>query len=284
MTINTEMSYGSDYHYLPVTSLESGVGEALLPDIFRLTVQIVNVCFIGHADRDAWVLVDAGMPRSAQAIIKAAEKRFGAYNRPQGIVLTHGHFDHVGALIELLEYWDVPVYAHPLELPFLTGKKAYETSDPSVEGGLVAKMSFFFPIEPINLGQNVIPLPDDETIPVLPSWRWLHTPGHTPGHISLFRESDRVLIAGDAFVTVKQESLYKVFTQELEISGPPRYLTPDWQTSWDSVKRIEKLAPSMAITGHGLPMHGDMLRENLQLLAEDFERIAIPDYGKYVPY
>lgn len=285
MDMDMPMTYGSDYHYLPVTSIESGTGEEVLPDLFRQTIQIVNVCFVGHAGADDWVLVDAGMPRSADAIIEAAEKRFGVNNAPQGIVLTHGHFDHVGALIELVDYWNVPVYAHVEELPFLTGKQAYVTADPSVEGGLVAKMSFFFPVEPINLGTHVLqPLPDDGAIPIMPGWRWVHTPGHTLGHVSLFRESDRALIAGDAFVTVKQESLYKVLMQELEISGPPRYLTPDWQASWESVKTLEKLNPSVAITGHGLPMQGEMLAKNLKMLAEDFEYIAIPDYGKYVQH
>lgn len=282
--LETPMSYGSDYHYLPMTSIESGVGEELLPDLFRQTIQIVNVVFVGEAHEDGWVLVDAGMPRSAKAIIEAAEQRFGVNSQPKGIVLTHGHFDHVGALIELVDYWNVPVYAHPLELPYLTGQQAYEMSDPSVEGGLVAKMSFFFPVEPINLGSRVQALPDDGSIPIMPEWRWVHTPGHTPGHVSLFRESDRALIAGDAFVTVKQESLYKVLTQELEISGPPRYLTPDWQASWESVKTLEKLNPSVAITGHGIPMKGEELADNLKLLAADFERIAIPDYGKYVQH
>lgn len=72
----------------------------------------------------------------------------------------------------------------------------------------------------------------------MPGFRWIHTPGHTLGHISLFRDEDRALIVGDAFVTVKQESLYKVLIQKKEISGPPRYFTTDWLAAWDSVKKI----------------------------------------------
>ena len=59
-------------------------------------------------------------------------------------------------------------------------------------------------------------------------WRWIFTPGHSPGHISLFRDSDRTLIVGDAFVTTKQESLMSVMTQRMEMHGPPMYFTPDW--------------------------------------------------------
>src|SRR5688500_17349721 len=49
-------------------------------------------------------------------------------------------------------------------------------------------------------------LPADGTIPGMQGWRWIHTPGHTAGHISLFRADDRTLIVGDAFCTTKQKS------------------------------------------------------------------------------
>jgi glyoxylase-like metal-dependent hydrolase (beta-lactamase superfamily II) len=280
--MNTDLHYGSDYKLLPMTSLESGESYELAPDLLCLTVKIVNVCFVGLPDQDGWVLVDAGMPGSAELIITEAERRFGPDRKPAAIVLTHGHFDHVGAIIELSERWNVPVYAHEKEMPYLTGQKSYVAPDTSVEGGMVAKMSFMFPIEPIQLGAKVKTLPHDGTIPVMPGWRWIHTPGHTTGHISLFREEDRTLIAGDAFVTVKQDSLYKVFTQELEISGPPRYLTPDWDSSRESVRKLESLKPVVAVTGHGMPVLGEWLSEHLSMLSEQFDQIAIPDYGKYV--
>lgn len=278
-----QMSYGSDYHYLPVTSVESGELHETAPDVACFTVQIVNIGFIGNAGQADWVLVDAGMPKSVNRIIEEAESRFGAGHKPKAIILTHGHFDHVGAIIELIEYWrDVPVFAHELELPYLTGKQSYPEQDPTVDSGLVAKLSPLFPIQPIQLGEHVNALPKDGCIPNLPEWQWIHTPGHTPGHISLFRERDRFLIAGDAFVTVKQESLYKVFTQEQEINGPPKYLTTDWDLARDSVRRLEALKPSAVITGHGMPMKGPLLADQLFVLANEFDRIAVPKHGKYV--
>lgn len=277
------MSYGSDYKFIPATSVGSGVGLNVLPDLYQHTIQIVNISLVGDPNKpDQYVLVDAGMPDSANEIISVTEERFGTNSRPNAIVLTHGHFDHVGSIIELVNYWNVPVYAHSLEMPFLTGKNSYPEPDPTVEGGMVAKMSPMFPNEPINLGDKVQPLPEEGSVPHMPGFRWIHTPGHTPGHVSFFRDEDRAIIVGDAFVTVKQEYLYKVLTQEQEISGPPRYLTTDWHAAWDSVKKIEGLQPSVAITGHGLPMAGEELTNNLRMLARDFERIAIPDYGKYV--
>lgn len=276
------MNYGSDYKFIPATSIESSHGIEVLPDLFCYTIQIVNICFFGNPHTNDFILVDAGMPKCANEIISIAEDRFGTNSRPKAIILTHGHFDHVGGIIELIKYWDVPVYAHQMEIPFLTGQQSYPEPDPTVEGGMVAKMSPLFPNEPIDLGNNVKALPTDGTVPHMPEFRWIHTPGHTPGHISLFREKDRTLIAGDAFVTVKQEYLYKVITQEQEISGPPRYLTTDWKAAKESVIKLEKLKPLVTVTGHGIPMSGELLSTSLKTLVQEFDKIAVPDYGKYI--
>ncbi|WJH37035.1 MBL fold metallo-hydrolase [Paenibacillus sp. CC-CFT747] len=269
-------------HYLPLTSVSSGKGAEVRPDVYVFTTQIVNVVLVGAPNTLNWVLVDAGMPKSDDNIMDAIEERFGFPAPPRAIVLTHGHFDHVGALSVLASRWDVPVYAHELEMPYLTGTRAYPEPDPLVEGGLAAKLSAFFPNEPVDLTGRVKPLPADGTVPEMPGWRWIHTPGHTLGHVSLFREEDRTLIAGDAFVTVRQDKLYQVLTQHLEISGPPRYYTPDWIAAKESVRRLEALKPAAAVTGHGHPVAGRELTEGLAELARDFDRLAVPDHGKYV--
>lgn len=280
--MDNNMSYGNDYKYIPATSVGSGEGIEVLPDLFCYTVQIVNIVFVGNPDTNEFVLVDTGMPHSANEIISVTEDRFGKHSKPKAIILTHGHFDHVGAIIDLVDHWDIPVFAHELELPYLTGEKSYPEPDPTVEGGMIAKMSPLFPNEPINLGNHVEALPTDGSVPHLPEFGWIHTPGHSQGHVSLFRENDKTLIAGDAFVTVKQDALYKVMTQEQEISGPPRYLTPDWEAAKESVIKLEALRPIVAVTGHGLPMSGELLSTSLEKLVREFDQIALPEYGKYV--
>ncbi|WP_046180778.1 MBL fold metallo-hydrolase [Domibacillus tundrae] len=280
--MDQNMKYGSDYKPVPATSIKSGQSIEVLPDLFCHTIQIVNICLAGNPETKEFVLIDAGMPGSADEIVSVSEKYFGANSRPKAIILTHGHFDHVGAIIELVKHWEVPVYAHELELPFLTGQTSYPKPDPTVEGGMVAKMSPLFPYEPIDLGSNVLKLPMDGTVPHLPDFRWIHTPGHSPGHVSLFREKDRTLLAGDAFVTVKQDSLYKVLTQKQEVNGPPRYFTTDWKAAKESVQELASLKPAVAVTGHGLPVIGEELSEGLGKLVQEFDNIAIPDYGKYI--
>lgn len=276
------MKYGDDYKRTPATSKQSGKGIEVLPDLYMFTVQIVNLFFIGYPKTNKFVVIDAGTPNKAEEIIKAAVKRFGPNAKAEAIILTHGHFDHVGSIIELVQHWNAPVYAHELEMPYLTGEKSYPKPDFTVQGGMVAKMSPLFPIEPIDLDTHVKALPVNGEVPYLPEFKWIHVPGHSPGQIALFRENDRTLIATDAFVTVKQENLYKVITQKQEISGPPRYLTTDWKAAKRSVQILEKLKPIYAVTGHGLPMEGELLRENLKKLVREFDDIALPKHGKYI--
>lgn len=268
---------------------DHGAPLELAPDVAWLRTGIVNVAFLGHPDAGdrGWVLVDAGIPGFTGAIARAAEHRFGG-SRPSAIVLTHGHFDHVGNLAELAERWDAPIYAHHLELPYITGRSAYPPPDPSVGGGLMARTSPLFPPGPFDVGGRARALPGSEgaddagDVPGAPDWRWHRTPGHTPGHVSLFRERDRALVAGDAFVTTKQESLAAVYEQRLEMHGPPMYYTCDWDASRASVERLAALDPAVAVTGHGLPMRGAQLSEALGALARDFDRVARPAYGRYV--
>ncbi|MEW9668633.1 MBL fold metallo-hydrolase [Ammoniphilus sp. 3BR4] len=262
-------------------------GQVDVEDVSCLRLMIVNVCLVGSPSQTGssdWVLVDAGLGNSAERIIEAAAQRFGPDSHPKAIILTHGHFDHVGSLTELTSRWDVPIYAHESELPYLTGKTDYPPADPSVGGGLMATLSPMFPHKGIDLGKRVHPLPQDGTIPDMPEWEWIHTPGHTPGHISLFRERDQSLIAGDAIITVKQESVWAVLTQDAEIHGPPMYFTTDWAQAWGSVKRLENLQPSIIFTGHGHPMSGPILKEQLSHLAKYFDQLAVPEHGRYIKH
>src|SRR3954471_2898084 len=165
---------------------EDGTHE-VTQDLAYLRLFMVNVAYIGNPDARgaSWVLIDAGLKGTASAIRKAAAERFGPESKPAAIILTHGHADHVGALEDLAKVWDVPIYAHELELPYLDGRSSYPPPDPTVGGGVMARLSSLFPRGPINVGKRLHTLPADGSVPGMPGWRWIPTPGHSPGHVSL---------------------------------------------------------------------------------------------------
>ena len=260
----------------------SGVIEVTLDLAFR-RLTLVNVTFVGPegAPDRGWVLVDAGLPDSAVEIMAAASHRFGVLSRPSAIILTHGHFDHVGALAELAAHWDVPVYAHPLEHPYLDGRAAYPPPDPHVGGGLMSLVSRLYPREPVDVSTRLQALPTDGSLPGMSGWRWIHTPGHSVGHVSLWREADRTLLSADAVITTAQESAYAVALARTELHGPPMYFTQDWPSARRSVERLAALDPEILLSGHGLAVRGQAVRDALHRLAREFDQVAHPADAHY---
>jgi glyoxylase-like metal-dependent hydrolase (beta-lactamase superfamily II) len=241
----------------------------LLPDLAYKRLFVVNVCFYGNpAGYENWVLIDAGVPGTLINLKQSAQLRFGG-RPPSAIVLTHAHPDHVGCLQGLVEVWDCPVYAHPLEHPYLRGEASYPSPDPGAAGGLLSKATMARTLPPMSLGPRLHDLPQDGSLPYMPGWRWLHTPGHSAGHISLWRESDRTLLAGDALLTTSQRAAYAVNCHELALCGPPRMLTADWEVARESVRRLAALQPELILSGHGRALRGPAVREALTRLAQN---------------
>ncbi len=136
------------------------------PGVWGRKDVFVNFFMIQDMVNDQWVLVDTGLKWSASKIKEMAAYLFGEESIPKAIILTHGHFDHVGSVVKLAEEWNVPVYAHHLEIPYLTGHSNYPPPDPTVGGGLMATMSFLYPKSPINIWRYLKVLPGGGSIPV----------------------------------------------------------------------------------------------------------------------
>jgi glyoxylase-like metal-dependent hydrolase (beta-lactamase superfamily II) len=256
--------------------------EQVAAGVTQLQIQrFVNVYFVEVGLAGEWVLVDTGLPGSAKTIISAANELFYPGTHPQAILLTHGHMDHAGSAQELAEYWNVPVLAHPLELPFLTGRAVYPPADPTVAGGgSLAFVSRFFPPQSFQLSNVVQALPtDDDSLPYLPEWRWLHVPGHAPGQLALFREADRTLLGADAFATANHESVPSLLMQKPRISVAGAPFNYDWQQVQASVQRLASLRPKAIGCGHGPVIKGPEAAAGLQALADNF---PMPTHGRYV--
>lgn len=250
--------------------------EELTAGVARLRTLIANIYLVGSLG-GPWVLVDTGAPGNAARIREAAEQRFGRDARPEAILLTHGHRDHAGSALEVAEYWDVKIYAHRLERPFLTGRSAYPPKDP-MAGGAFSFMSRFFPSAPVNLGERLCDLPEGGEVPGLVGWRWHFTPGHAPGHVAFFQRYESVLLAGDACTTMDLDSATEILAQEPRICRPPAPFTYDWDKAQRSVELLAELRPTTIGAGHGEPMSGSAVAVGLADLARDFPR---PRSGRY---
>lgn len=248
----------------------------IAPDVGWLPVSFANVYFIGRPG-GAWWLIDAGLPGWGRQIFAAAEARFGSGAKPEGIILTHGHFDHAGSAAPLAKKWDVPIYAHPLELPYLTGKSSYPPPDPTI-GGAIGFLSRFMPSGGYDFTGLIRPLEAD-TLESVPGWEWVPTPGHSPGHISLYRAADRVLLAGDAIATMRMGSWKGLISgrQALARAGAP--FNCDWQATRGSVEKLASLQPNVVGCGHGVPISSPELPAEMARFAADFRA---PRRGRYV--
>jgi glyoxylase-like metal-dependent hydrolase (beta-lactamase superfamily II) len=238
-------------------------------DLAIIPMMIANAYLVGT--RESRVLMDAGIPGNERRIREAAEQRFGDGARPRAILLTHGHFDHAGSAPGLADHWGVPVYAHRLELPYLTGESEYPPLD-STGPGFFSFLSRCFPSRTVNLGGRVAELPAQ-----ILDWESIYTPGHTPGHIAFFRRSDGALIAGDAVTTMNLDSVFGTLLKRPELCRPPVPATTNWTRAHESVRKLAELRPSLIAAGHGPPMRD--AADQLTLLAQ---RFPIPNKGRYV--
>jgi Metallo-beta-lactamase superfamily len=116
-------------------------------DLAYRRLAMVNVVFLGKPG-ESWILIDAGVTGFTKMIEAAVVERF-AGSAPAAILLTHGHFDHIGCLTKLAEKWNVPIFAHDLEVPYLDGSKAYSPADPTVGGGVMPLLAPLFPRGPM---------------------------------------------------------------------------------------------------------------------------------------
>ena len=219
----------------------------------------------------SWTLVDAGWPGSEEKmIVAAAESVFGPGARPASMVLTHLHPDHSGATPRLAERWGQPAYVHPDEMPLAAGyRPEYAIPLDRWLMPLIRRLPRKVQ-ERIAAGADltaVVQAFDPRVgIPGLPGWVAIHSPGHTPGHLSLYRRGDGVLITGDAVVTVDLNSLLGALTGRQGVFGPPRYSTWDCSAAQRSIATLAALQPQVLATGHG-PVRVGETAQALQVLA-----------------
>jgi glyoxylase-like metal-dependent hydrolase (beta-lactamase superfamily II) len=197
-------------------------------------------------------LVDTGHARAAEKL--AGEIELGGFSMRdiEQILITHSHFDHAGGASYLLTRNRVKIFAHPDDIPAIQGRKDPRPFTVSRwVSGLIQK--WWFPYRPLEI---VVPLRQSETLRALPQWQVLHTPGHTPGSLSLYQPTDFTLIAGDALSNRKGK---------LDLSPSP--YNDDNELAAKSLRRLAELPCEMLCCGHG-PVIRSGAGQTIHLLAE----------------
>jgi glyoxylase-like metal-dependent hydrolase (beta-lactamase superfamily II) len=197
--------------------------QQLADDLWQLSgfpANAVNVYVIGD------VLVDAGLRIDRGRILKQLEGR-----RISAHTLTHAHLDHYGSSDQICQRLGIPMWCGADDA------EAVEKGKMVSKGGRLVPGPRAHPIaRQLREGDEVA------------GFTVLHTPGHSPGHVSYWRESDRTLICGDVMWG------YNPFLMRGPIREPFGLLSPDPALNRESARRVAELEPALVCFGHGPPL------------------------------
>lgn len=197
---------GSGTSRLPI---EEVVRETSVPAGFAGPESMVfDVRCYAVAQPSGIVLIDTGMPGAAEGIAGAVEALGGSFADVRDIILTHLHLDHTGSLFAVADQ-------APLASIYAGGPDSPDIRSP----------------------RSVLALQDGDTVQDLQVFA---TPGHTPGHVSIFHEGTGTLFVGDAAATDHGEL----------VRGPEAF-TSDAARAEESLERIAVLAPERMLFAHG---------------------------------
>jgi hydroxyacylglutathione hydrolase len=182
------------------------------------------------------VLIDAATRQGEKRIMRQISQR-----RVAAHALTHAHPDHQGASHVICERLGIPLWCGQGDIPAIETHGAVTSSKaPRWLNHLQARY-WVGPPHPVSRALTE----GDEVA----GFTVLETPGHTRGHISFWRESDRVLIVGDVL------SNMNIATGIPGLHELPALTTADPHASRESARRIAALEPALACFGHGAPLH-----------------------------
>jgi len=227
----------------------------IVPHVYHLNIRVTNTVLIVE---DELTLIDTGLPGSSDRIADFVHNLGRSVEEISLIIITHNHIDHAGGLAELRKLTKAKVAAHKADLDNTEAQMPYPRlirrllRVPSLSN---LHSSFMLKTEEVD-----IHLEGDEVLRPLGGLEVIHTPGHTPGSISLFSLQNRLLIAGDALTRLGKKPWL-----------PHKSVSSDFTQAIDSIKKLANLEFDTLCFGHGRPLTRDVNAKMQQLI----ERIRV---------
>jgi glyoxylase-like metal-dependent hydrolase (beta-lactamase superfamily II) len=235
------------------STAEAAIQPSVAEGILRVPHAYVNWYLLD--DADGVTIVDAGLPRHWELLPKALQRIGRRLEDVRALVLTHGHYDHVGFAERARTELGIPVYAprgediyrHPLRYPFERPPFLYAANPGFLK--VVARFTANGALWTKGV-EEVTQYGDGEELPVPGRPRAVATPGHTPGHTALHLPERDTILTGDALVTLDPYTL---------LEGPrlvAKAALADSRQNLSSLDRIADSGASHLLPGHGDPWHG----------------------------
>jgi len=208
----------------------------IAPNVHHIPDIVANPYLL--VDPDGLTLIDAGLPNAAKKVMAYIKNLGVSPHDLRRIVITHADFDHVGGLAALKKSTGARIHASQIEADAIaTGRPSRPVRPKSLPLRILfGVLNLFFKAAPVKVDEIV---KDGQVLPVLGGLRVVETPGHTPGHISLYSPSTGVLFCGDSIVS------------ENGLQGSRPAVTWDQAKAAESVRKQAALGARVVCSGHG---------------------------------
>ncbi len=222
-------------------------------DVLELQLEVGGNTMVLHPfviyDEGQAIVFDTGFPGSYDALVARLKPDYPVHS----IVLTHQDMDHIGSLPQFMAHEpELAVYAHADDKMAIDGKAPFIKGSPERLNMLLSSLSqteadqfrnVFSADTPNNVNHV---LHDGDVLPFAGGLQVIHTPGHTPGHISLYHPGSKTLFTGDAMVIA-----------DGNLAGPVPQFTPNLEQALSSLNKFRELDVDTVVCYHGGIFKGD---------------------------
>ncbi len=222
----------------------------IVPHVYQLTIRGVNIILIAEEEL---TLVDTGFRGSSARIMDFIHSLGRSAEEISLIIITHNHIDHAGGLAELRRLTKAKVAAHKADIGDNDSQPSYPR--PGQKTPRISPSSILHSVFSVKPSEVDIYLAGGEVFKPLGGLKVIHTPGHTPGSISLFSPQNRLLIVADALSKRGKNPWL-----------PHKMVSTDFRQAVDSVKGIAQLDFDILCFGHGQPLTGGVHKKMQDLI------------------